>query len=135
MNSPYFSVIIPTYNRESFLFLATNSVLNQSFQDFELIIVDDGSTDNTKELLKSLKDPRIKIFYQDNKGVSSARNKGISESFGEFICFLDSDDQFNNSKLEKAKEVIDKNPDIKVFHTLEKWVRDGREVSQGSRYK
>jgi len=106
--NPKVSVIIPTYNRADLLPRAIKSVLSQTFQDFELIIVDDGSTDNTKEIVKSFqnKDERIKYVYQDNQGESGARNTGLRESQGEYIAFLDSDDEWLPEKLEKQLELF-----------------------------
>lgn len=99
------SVIIPTYNRESYLKCAIDSVLRQSCQDFEIIVVDDGSTDNTRELVsKYIEDfpEKISYFYQENRGPAAARNKGIREAHSEYIGFLDSDDEWLPEKLEKS---------------------------------
>ena len=131
----FFSVIIPTHNRKSFLKIALESVLAQSFKDFELIIVDDGSTDKTKELVKSYKDRRIKYIYQENKGPSSARNTGIKASRGKFICFLDSDDRLRPEKLALTKEYIRKNPNCKIFHTEELWYRNAKYLPQKKEHK
>ena len=100
---PLVSVIIPVYNREDYIGEAIESVLNQTYKNFELIIVNDGSTDNTENIVKGYaeKDKRIKYFYQENQGAYSARNKGIEESNGEFISFLDSDDKYFPYALEK----------------------------------
>jgi len=101
---PEVSIVIPTYNRANFLEKAVQSVLNQTFKDFELIIVDDGSVDNTKEVIKQYveKDPRVKYFYQKNSGGTSVpRNVGIENSKGSYLAFLDSDDQWLPEKLEK----------------------------------
>ncbi len=98
------SVIIPTYNRGEFIKKTINSVLNQTFKNFELIIVDDGSTDNTKEIIEEFikKDDRVKYFYQKNSGSpSEPRNLGIEKAQGEYIAFLDSDDEWLSEKLEK----------------------------------
>lgn len=93
---PSVSVIITTYNRANLVSRAIDSVLNQTYKDFELIIIDDGSTDNTKSLIDSYlqKDKRIVYFYQENKGWPSALNKGIELSKGEYIAFLDSDNEW-----------------------------------------
>ena len=127
---PYFSVIIPTYNRKSFLPIAVNSVLEQTFSDFELIIIDDGSTDKTQESRKTYRDRRIKYFRQENKGPASARNSGVKKSRGEFIAFLDSDDRFCRDKLEVTYSYIQTNPDYKIFHTDEVWYRSGQLLPQ-----
>ncbi len=96
---PHVSVIIPTYNRARYVTAAIDSVLAQTFTDYEIIVVDDGSTDNTKEVLQSYKD-KIHYIYQPNKGVSAARNTGIKAAKGEWIAFLDSDDEWLPEKLE-----------------------------------
>jgi glycosyltransferase involved in cell wall biosynthesis len=108
MTSPFFSIILPTYNRAHLIETAVKSVLMQSFSDWELIIVDDGSTDNTKEVISkfSSSDKRIKYFYQENQERSIARNNGIEQSSGQYICFLDSDDYFLSKKLEKLHNFI-----------------------------
>lgn len=114
----FFSIIITTYNRADLLATAIESVLNQSFSDFELLIIDDGSTDNTKELVGSIqkKDSRIKFHYQHNQERSVARNNGISYAQGEYICFLDSDDRYENNHLESLHEEINKvNKPIGMF--------------------
>ena len=103
-------VIIPTYNREASVKRAIDSVLNQSYKNFFLIIVDDGSTDQTKSLLENYKDhPQIKILNQENRGVSAARNFGISNSNSEWIAFLDSDDEWLPHKLQTQVEFVKKN--------------------------
>lgn len=88
---PKVSVITPTYNRGWIIERAIKSVLGQSYQDFELIVVDDGSSDNTNEILSSVKDTRVKVIKTKHLGVSAARNKGLSQSKGELIAYLDSD--------------------------------------------
>lgn len=92
MPDPFFSIIIPTYDRLTTLPAAVQSVLNQSYQNFEVIIVDDGSEDGTEEWVKTIKDERIKYIKQQNSGVCAARNNGALEAYGGWICFLDSDD-------------------------------------------
>jgi glycosyltransferase involved in cell wall biosynthesis len=106
-----FSVILPTYNRVKFIKNAINSVLNQTFIDFELIIIDDGSTDNTLEIVTNINDSRIKYHYQENSERSAARNKGIDNASGTWICFLDSDDEYQTNHLsELAKFIEDTTP-------------------------
>lgn len=95
---PQFSVIIPTYNRAQFITKAVDSVLAQTFQDYELIVVDDGSTDNTKMVLEAYGD-KIRYIFLSNSGVSAARNVGIRESRGTWIAFLDSDDEWTSAYL------------------------------------
>ncbi|OGL41123.1 MAG: glycosyl transferase [Candidatus Schekmanbacteria bacterium GWA2_38_11] len=123
------SVIIPTYNRAQLLAEALNSVTSQTYKDFELIVVDDGSSDNTKEVVKNF-NGEIKYLYQKNQGVSAARNLGIREAKGEFLSFLDSDDMLERKKLEKQIDFFDKNKEAKVCYTDEIWVRNGKRVNQ-----
>jgi len=109
---PLVSIIIPTYNRAKFLPRAVNSVLNQTFKDFELIIVDDASTDNTKDIIQGFKDPHIRyIKHNDNRGIAGARNTGIKTSKGEYIAFLDDDDEWLPEKLTLQVRKFEKCPD------------------------
>jgi len=109
---PKVSVVIPTYNYGHFLGEAIQSVLDQTFADFELIIVDDGSTDNTKEVVSSFQDKRVKYIYQKNRGLAASRNTGIKASCGEYIAFLDSDDKWLPENLEVMVNRLDSRPDI-----------------------
>ncbi|NIW46854.1 MAG: glycosyltransferase, partial [Gammaproteobacteria bacterium] len=88
------SVIIPAYNQGHYLGECVQSVLDQTYPDFEIIIVNDGSTDNTQRVAKSFSDPRIKYIYQENRGLSGARNTGIRNAIGTYVTYLDSDDLF-----------------------------------------
>ena len=102
------SVIIPTYNRAELLPLAVKSVLEQTFQDFEIIIVDDASTDNTEEIVNSLSDKRIKyILHETNKGESWTRNTGLKNGKGEYIAWLDDDDEWLSDKLQRQVAILD----------------------------
>lgn len=125
---PETSVIIPTFNRLKMLKRACKSVLDQSYTDYELIVVDDGSIDGTKEYLKSLKG-KILYIYQENSGVSSARNNGIKNSRGNFIAFLDSDDEWKKDKLEIHIDYMKMNSKILISQTEEDWVRNGNVVN------
>ena len=108
---PTVSVIIPTYNRAHLVGRAIRSVLNQTYQDFELIVVDDGSTDNTGEVVRSFNDDRIKcIRHEENKGGGAARNTGIRAAWGEYIAFLDSDDEWLPENLEKKVRALNSTP-------------------------
>jgi glycosyltransferase involved in cell wall biosynthesis len=99
---PAVSVVIPLYNKEPYITRALNSVLNQKFRDFEVIVVDDGSTDNGAEVVKGFHDLRIRLIQQENKGVSAARNRAIDDAEGELIAFLDADDAWVPSFLDTA---------------------------------
>jgi len=135
IETPFFSVIIPTFNRKDFLKIAIESVLEQTCRDFELIIVDDGSTDGTETMLDNYEDQKIKYLLQENKGVSSARNRGLEESKGRFIAFLDSDDKWVDEKLETTIEYIDKYPDINIFHSEETWYKNKKLHNQKNKHK
>jgi len=100
------SIILPTYNRSRFLNEAIKSVLNQTYKDYELIIIDDGSNDNTKELVKEYKDSRIVYFYQSNQGRVYARNVGIRIAKHKIIAFIDSDDAWYKDKLKLQMKII-----------------------------
>lgn len=111
MNKPTVSVIIPTYNRAHLLPRAIESVLNQTYQVFEVIIIDDGSTDKTREVVKSFTTPNIKyIKFEKNKGAAAARNIGINVARGEFIAFQDSDNEWCREKLTKQVELFKDTP-------------------------
>lgn len=112
-----FSVIIPAYNAEKFIKRSIDSVLKQSFQDFEIIVINDGSMDSTLEILYQISDERLKIIDTSNGGVSKARNLGIEHARGEYICFLDSDDEFLPSHLEHLNNLIVKYPSKSFFAT------------------
>jgi len=112
MMTPEVSVIIPTYNRSSYLRQAVESVLRQTFTDFEAIVVDDGSTDGTGTMIKTLNDSRIRYEYQTNQGRSVARNNGVDLSQGLYIAFLDDDDLFLPNKLQIQVNALRENPDV-----------------------
>lgn len=105
------SVIIPTYNRAYCILNALESIFNQTFSDYEVIVVDDGSTDNTKQVLEKYSD-KITYIYQQNKGQASARNNGIRNSKGEYIAFLDSDDEWLPERLKSGADILDSNKDV-----------------------
>ncbi len=111
----YFSVIIPLYNKEFFIEKTLQSVLGQTFKDFEIIIVNDGSTDGSLEKINKFKDHRIKLFEQENQGVSVARNKGMEMAKGEYFCFLDADDEWTYNYLENLYSTIKKFPDAGMY--------------------
>lgn len=112
---PKVSVVIPTYNSIKYLIVAIESVLNQTFQDFEILVIDDGSTDDTKETLKKYKN-QVTYIYQENAGVAAARNNGINRAQGEYIAFLDADDYWVPTKLEKQIAALE-NSDCKVCYS------------------
>lgn len=121
----FVSVITPTYNRAKFLTEAILSVLAQTYYDLELIIVDDGSVDDTRSVLEPFfSDTRVRYFYQENQGQSSARNFALAQSGGEFIAFLDSDDIWSSDKLEKQVAVFDANPNVDIVHGDEAMINE-----------
>ena len=128
------SVIIPTYNRKKTLARAIHSVINQSLSPFEILIIDDGSNDGTEEWVKE-NFQNIKYIYQNNRGVSSARNIGIENANGDWVAFLDSDDEWLSNKLHEQVIAIESNPKIKFFHTNEIWIRNGVRVNQMKKHK
>ena len=128
------SVIIPTFNRKKTIGRAIQSVKNQSLSPFEILIIDDGSKDGTEEWVKE-KFQNIKYIYQNNQGVSSARNIGIENAYGDWVAFLDSDDEWLPNKLNEQVKAIGLNPEMKFFHTNEIWIRNGIRVNQMKKHK
>lgn len=114
MNSPIISVIIPLYNKENTIKYTIESVLNQSFTDFELIIIDDGSTDSSAKIVSLYEDKRIRYMCKENGGVSSARNEGVRIAIGEWILFLDADDILYNQALESLFTPIINCPEVGI---------------------
>ncbi|MBB4522297.1 glycosyltransferase family 2 protein [Rhizobium leguminosarum] len=119
---PAISVIIPTYNRSSFIGEAIDSVLRQTFGDFELIVIDDGSTDGTGEIVRGFEDNRLLFIQQKNAGRSAARNRAIEIARGRYIAFLDSDDTYLQDKLERQVEFMEKHPEIGMIYTSAKCI-------------
>lgn len=106
---PKVSVLVPTYNRAHLLDRCLNSILFQTYQNFEIIVVDDGSTDNTKEIINRFKDQSIRYFrHKQNRGEGAARNTGLKEARGDYIAFLDSDDEWLPEKLEKQMKIFER---------------------------
>jgi glycosyltransferase involved in cell wall biosynthesis len=127
---PLVSVIIPTYNRKSLLERAVNSVLKQTFPDYELIVVDDASIDNTAESDYLQGHGKLAYFrFEAHRGVSAARNFGVQKSRGERIAFLDSDDQWLPKKLEKQCAWLAAHPEFLICQTQEIWMRNGVRVN------
>ena len=112
MSHPKVSVVVPTYNNARYLPEAIQSVLEQTYPDFELVIVDDGSTDNTPEVVRLFQDSRIKYLAQENRGVAAARNTGIQAAAGEIVALLDGDDKFHPEKLKAHLDLLEKHPEV-----------------------
>lgn len=132
-NLPSISVVIPTHNRCHTLARALDSVIAQSVQPIEIIVIDDGSTDDTSALLKSSY-PQVKNYRQSNHGVSHARNRGIESSSGEWIALLDSDDAWYPGKLEAQLRELERTPNLRLCHSDEHWIRNGKRVNQRNRH-
>jgi glycosyltransferase involved in cell wall biosynthesis len=124
MHTPFFSVVIPVYNRAAELRLAIESVRAQSLQDFEIIVVDDGSRDNPQEVIESFRDPRLHFIRQANAGGGAARNRGIDETRGRFVAFLDSDDVFLPHHLASMHALLKDTQDIAGYARV--WVDRGQ---------
>jgi len=124
------SVVIPTYNRSLLVQRAIKSVLSQTLPPYEIIVIDDGSTDDTREILKEYP---VKVFSQKNSGVSSARNLGVKNSSGDVIAFLDSDDEWERDKLKTQLSYHERG--CRFSHTEEIWIRDKKELKQKAHHK
>ena len=133
LKKPLVSVIIPTYNRGWVVQEAIDSVLDQDFRDYELIVVDDGSDDNTREILGAY-GKAITVLQQSNRGVSAARNRGIAEAAGRLIAFLDSDDLWLPRKLTTQVKFFAENADAVINQTQEIWIRNGVRVNPKKRH-
>lgn len=121
---PMFSVVVPAYNAGRFLPTALGSVYRQTLQDFEIVVVNDGSTDNTREILDSERDPRLRVINRENGGECVARNQGMREARGKYVAFLDSDDAWLPNHLEQALSFLESHPDIAWFSSTLKKVGD-----------
>lgn len=117
MNNTSISVIIPAYNNRDFILQAVSSVLNQTIKASEIIVVDDGSSDNTSDLIKSKFKNQVILLKQKNQGISAARNLGIKKSTGEYIAFLDADDIWLEDKLEMQLQALKKHPEVSIVFT------------------
>ena len=127
------TVVVPTYNRYEVLKRALTSVFAQTHSPFEVIVIDDGSTDKTQQIQQDF--PNIKYFYQENGGVSSARNFGIEKSSQDWITFLDSDDEWHEDKLKEQVLFHNDNQNILMSYTDEKWIRDSIEVKIPKKFR
>ncbi len=134
LQAPLISVVIPTYNRGWILKEAVDSVLAQEYPAYEVIVVDDGSTDDTAAILAGYGN-RITILRQENRGVSAARNRGVRKAGGNLLAFLDSDDLWLPGKLETQADFFQTHPEALICQTEETWVRNGRRVNPKTRHK
>lgn len=133
---PRVTVIIPSYNHEKYVAEAIQSVLEQSYQDFEIVIIDDGSSDSTVQIIKTFNDSRIKLFcFSKNRGATVAINRGIKEAKGEFIAILNSDDVFVTKKLEKQVKFLDLNPQIGAVFSYAQFIdEDGKDITNSEHH-
>lgn len=130
---PIISVIIPVYNGEKTIRKTIESVLSQTFEDFELIIIDDGSQDSTVAVINEIKDPRLQVFSFPNAGVSESRNRGLAKANGKYISFLDADDLWTSDKLEAQLKTLQANPKAAVAYSWTDWIDElGQFVHSGS---
>ncbi len=121
-----FSVIIPLYNKAPYVAKAIESVLNQTFREFEVIVVNDGSQDNSLEEVRKFTDSRLSIINQENSGVSTARNNGVKQAKYPYVCFLDADDWWANTFLEEMEGLITEFPDFGIYGTSYYIVKNGK---------
>lgn len=133
MDDMLVSVILPTFNRAEFIGRTLDSLFAQTYGNWECIVIDDGSTDDTVEVLKEYDDPRMVYFYQENQGVSGARNTGIQQARGDMIALLDSDDEWMPTKLETQLRYMHERG-YEICQTDEIWVRNGKRVNQKFKY-
>jgi glycosyltransferase involved in cell wall biosynthesis len=133
MKRPLFSIVIPTYNRADFIIDTINSALAQDDDDFEVVVVDDGSTDNTEAaVLKTFRHlEKVRYYKQVNSERGAARNRGIAEARGRYVVFLDSDDRMRSNHLSALREIIEKRPGINFLATKYEFIRDGQISSAG----
>ncbi len=131
---PLISIIIPAYNAEQTIQETIESALKQTFTDFELIVVDDGSSDSTVEIVSNIADPRVRLIASAHAGASASRNQGFSQSTGEFVAFLDADDLWTSDKLEAQLLALQNNPDAYVAYSWTDFVDEkGQFLRKGSR--
>lgn len=127
---PQVSVVIPAYNSMAYIPETLGSVLKQTLTDFEVLIINDGSTDHIVSWASQIADPRVKLICQENKGVSEARNTGIKQAQGEYIAFLDADDLWEPTKLEKQIQCFESKPEVGLVYTWTLWVdREGKSTA------
>ncbi|MFW6335176.1 MAG: glycosyltransferase, partial [Desulfosalsimonas sp.] len=133
-NRPLVSAVIPVCNRQGWIAEAVDSVLAQDYRPLELIVVDDGSTDATADTVLSY-GSRLTYIYQENRGVSAARNRGAAAARGDWLAFLDSDDLWLEGKISAQMEYFRHNPQVRICQTEEIWIRRGVRVNPGKRHR
>ncbi|MCF3646977.1 glycosyltransferase family 2 protein [Planktothrix agardhii] len=128
------SVVIPVYNGAKTIQQTINSVLNQTFKDWELIIIDDGSQDSTVKIIREIEDSRIRIFSYDNGGLSLSRNRGIHHAQGEYITFLDADDLWTSDKLEAQFQALEEHPEAAVAYSWTDYIDQSSQFLHSGRH-
>lgn len=123
---PHFSVIMPLYNKAPYVRKSVESVVGQTFVNWELVVVDDGSVDGSGDIVESVNDSRIRLVRQDNAGVSAARNRGVGESTAPYVCFLDADDWWEPTFLEEMAGLLERHPNAGIYGTGYYIVKNGR---------
>ncbi|CAN0602309.1 unnamed protein product, partial [Ectocarpus sp. 12 AP-2014] len=123
-----FSVVIPLYNKEHYIKKTMGSVFSQKFQDYEILVINDGSTDNSPSIARSFHDKRLRVIDQENSGVSSARNRGVEEARGDWIAFLDGDDIWSADHLHELSCLIEEYPRAGLVSTSSKEIKVGDEI-------
>jgi glycosyltransferase involved in cell wall biosynthesis len=131
---PLISVVIPVYNGEKTIRETIESVLNQTFRDFELIVINDGSQDSTLEIVSSIQDPRLQVFSYPNAGLSASRNRGISHAVGEYISFIDADDLWTPDKLEAQFKALQANPQAAVAYSWTNYIDESSQFLRRGGY-
>jgi glycosyltransferase involved in cell wall biosynthesis len=129
---PLISVVIPVYNGEKTIRETLESVLNQTVTDFEIIVINDGSSDATVEIVSSIQDPRLKVFSYPNAGQAASRNRGFSHSTGEFIAFLDADDLWTPNKLESQLKALQDNPQAALAYSWSDFIDESGKFLRGA---
>jgi len=127
---PKISVIIPTYNYGKYIERAIDSVLEQSYRSFEIVVVDDGSTDNTRLIIERKDKEKVRYFYQENKGASAARNKGVKESKGKYLIFLDADDALGKNQMFSFEKLSKEHPNEVIYCNWKKYLEHNGEYQQ-----
>ena len=137
-STPKVSVVIPCFNGEAYLSQTLDSVVKQSFCNYEIIVIDDGSTDSTSDIVIEFQkrfSSKIKYYLQENQGVAVARNSGIRNARGEYIAFIDADDEWTADKLQAAVEVLDANSDVILVHTKVQYISEKGELLETVAHK
>jgi len=130
MNNPLVSVLMPAYNAEEYIGIAINGILNQTFTDFELVIINDGSTDNTEKIIKSFTDKRIVYQKQENQGVARTLNNGLKICKGKYIRRHDADDLSTPNSLKEQVEFIEKNKNVGLVSSRQVYMTENGKITK-----